>query len=55
MTALAAIVWGLYLAIPLGQAFDGTAVPLMTGVSVFIAGALVLMQLAGPGRQALQA
>ncbi|MBK6466846.1 MAG: MFS transporter [Rhodobacter sp.] len=50
-----ATVASVLLAIPLGQAFDGTAVPLMTGVSVFIAGALVLMQLAGPGRQALQA
>ena len=38
-----ATVGSVLLAIPVGLAFDGTAIPLMTGVSVFVGLALVLM------------
>ena len=39
-----ATVASVLLAIPLGQAFDGTALPLMAGVALFIGAALVLMR-----------
>ena len=42
-----ATVGSVVLAVPVGQAFDGTALPLMAGVAVFIGGALVAMQMAG--------
>ena len=42
-----ATVGSVLLAVPVGQAFDGTAVPLMTGVAVFIGCALAAMQFAG--------
>ncbi|MEZ5797198.1 MAG: MFS transporter [Paracoccaceae bacterium] len=41
----AATVASVILAVPVGQAFDGTAVPLMLGAAVFIGGALALMRL----------
>lgn len=43
-------VGSVLIAIPVGQAFDGTALPLLIGVSVFTAAALALMQ-ALPSRQ----
>ncbi len=42
-----ATVGSVILAVPVGQAFNGTAVPLMAGVTVFIGGALVAMRFAG--------
>ena len=42
-----ATVGSVILAVPVGQAFDGTAVPLMAGVAVFTGLALVAMQTAG--------
>ncbi|PTE14966.1 MFS transporter [Pseudogemmobacter blasticus] len=39
-----ATVASVLLAIPVGQAFDGTALPLLAGVSVFIAASLLLMR-----------
>ena len=46
-----ATVGSVVLAVPVGQAFDGTALPLMAGVAVFIALALMSMRFAGPGRR----
>ena len=40
-----ATVASVVLAVPVGLMFDGTALPLMAGCAVFIAGALALMQL----------
>jgi DHA1 family bicyclomycin/chloramphenicol resistance-like MFS transporter len=45
MTAALATVLGVALAVPLGLAFDGTPVPLMTGVSVLAALGWALMRL----------
>ena len=42
-----ATVGSVILAVPVGQAFDGTVVPLMAGVAVFIGLSLVAMQFAG--------
>lgn len=42
-----ATVGSVLLAVPVGQAFDGTAVPLMAGVAVFTGLALLAMQFAG--------
>lgn len=39
-----ATVGSVVLAVPVGLMFDGTALPLMAGVAVFVAGALALMQ-----------
>ncbi|MDB5664769.1 multidrug effflux MFS transporter [Cypionkella sp.] len=44
MTSVATVA-SVILAVPVGQMFDGTALPLMAGAAVFIAGALGLMQL----------
>lgn len=46
ISALATVA-SVMLAVPVGQAFDGTAVPLMAGVAVFIAGAWGAMRFAG--------
>ena len=46
ISAIATVV-AVILAVPVGQAFDGTAVPLMAGVAVFIAAALASMRFAG--------
>jgi DHA1 family bicyclomycin/chloramphenicol resistance-like MFS transporter len=46
VTSAISTVISVALAVPVGQAFDGTALPLMAGVSVFIGLAWVLMQLA---------
>ncbi|OZA07910.1 MAG: multidrug MFS transporter [Rhodobacterales bacterium 17-64-5] len=43
MTSVATV-GSVVLAVPVGLAFDGTALPLMAGVAVFVAGALALMQ-----------
>ncbi|OYU39145.1 MAG: multidrug MFS transporter [Pseudorhodobacter sp. PARRP1] len=43
MTAVATVA-SVVLAVPVGLAFDGTALPLMIGAAVFIAGALALMR-----------
>jgi DHA1 family bicyclomycin/chloramphenicol resistance-like MFS transporter len=40
-----ATIGSVVLAVPVGLMFDGTALPLMAGVAVFVAGALALMQL----------
>jgi DHA1 family bicyclomycin/chloramphenicol resistance-like MFS transporter len=45
MTAALATVLGVALAVPLGLAFNGTPVPLMTGVSVLAALGWALMRL----------
>ncbi len=45
ITAALATVLGVALAVPLGLAFDGTPVPLMTGVSVLAALGWALMRL----------
>ncbi len=42
-----ATVGSVVLAVPVGQAFDGTALPLMLGVAVFIGLALLSMRFAG--------
>ena len=39
-----ATIGSVVLAVPVGLMFDGTALPLMAGVAVFVAGALALMQ-----------
>ena len=44
MTSVATVA-SVVLAVPVGLAFNGTAVPLMAGVAVFVAGALGLMRL----------
>lgn len=44
MTSVATVA-SVVLAVPVGLMFDGTALPLMAGCAVFIAGALALMQL----------
>ncbi len=44
MTSVATVA-SVVLAVPVGLMFDGTALPLMAGAAVFIAGALALMQL----------
>ena len=44
MTSVATVA-SVVLAVPVGLMFDGTALPLMAGVAVFVAGALGLMQL----------
>lgn len=44
MTSVATVA-SVVLAVPVGLMFDGTALPLMAGVAVFVAGALALMQL----------
>ena len=46
ISALATVA-SVMLAVPVGQAFDGTALPLMAGVAVFIAGAWGAMRFAG--------
>ena len=46
ISALATVA-SVMLAVPVGQAFDGTALPLMSGVAVFIAGAWGAMRFAG--------
>jgi MFS transporter, DHA1 family, multidrug resistance protein len=46
VTSAISTVISVALAVPVGQAFDGTALPLMAGVSVFIGLAWVLMRLA---------
>lgn len=43
MTSVATVA-SVVLAVPVGLMFDGTALPLMAGVAVFVAGALALMQ-----------
>jgi DHA1 family bicyclomycin/chloramphenicol resistance-like MFS transporter len=43
MTSVATVA-SVVLAVPIGLMFDGTALPLMAGVAVFVAGALALMQ-----------
>ncbi|MFZ1471092.1 MAG: MFS transporter [Paracoccaceae bacterium] len=52
MIGALATVLSVVLAVPIGLAFDGTPVPLITGAAVFLAASLALMRLAGPGRQA---
>ena len=44
MTSVATVA-SVVLAVPVGLMFDGTALPLMAGVAVFVAGALALMWL----------
>ena len=44
MTSVATVA-SVVLAVPVGLAFNGTAMPLMAGVAVFVAGALGLMRL----------
>lgn len=46
ISAIATVV-SVVLAVPVGQAFDGTAVPLMAGVAIFIGLALLAMRFAG--------
>lgn len=47
VTSAIATVVSVIIAVPVGLAFDGTAVPLMTGVAVFMAAALIAVRLAG--------
>ena len=42
-----ATVGSVLLAIPVGQLFDGTPVPLLAGVALFIGAALVILRLWG--------
>lgn len=44
-TGSVATIIAVSLAAPLGLAFDGTLVPLSTGISIYLAGALVMMKL----------
>lgn len=46
VTSAISTVFSVALAVPVGQAFNGTALPLMAGVAVFIGLALVLIQFA---------
>jgi DHA1 family bicyclomycin/chloramphenicol resistance-like MFS transporter len=46
ITALSTVL-SVLLSLPVGQAFSGTQIPLMSGVLVFSATALVLMRFAG--------
>ena len=48
VTSAIATVISVLIAVPVGLAFNGTALPLMTGVAVFIGLALAVVQLAGP-------
>jgi hypothetical protein len=43
-------VLSVVLSAPIGLAFDGTPVPLIAGSAVLLAGCLLLMRFAGPGR-----
>ena len=47
VTSAIATVVSVLIAVPVGLAFDGTAVPMMTGVAVFMALALITIKLAG--------
>ena len=47
VTSAIATVVSVLIAVPVGLAFDGSAVPLMAGVAVFMAAALGAMRLAG--------